>query len=238
MNKFESSPAEEAKTDHLALIEKIKSDPSYLPPYKETTALTYEQREDVHRSIYDHEIWNQEYVAALSNYIIERIGSLPLEARNKPIVILEAGAGTGRLIHFLEKQLQAYFETSSQTLNLQCIGVDNHSGYLKIPAVFPIENISYEEAAQLYQPDFVVASWPSCSWYDGPDSVQGYIAIGPPEVCNMLDFNQQDLVIAIEGFSKRQLTEVEQYQTSKDPYSMIFAYERVQEKAAEDVSQA
>jgi len=48
------------------------------------------------------EIWNEEYLEALSSYIASRLTPLLHANQGAPINVLEVGAGDGRLTHFLK----------------------------------------------------------------------------------------------------------------------------------------
>jgi len=72
-----------------------------------------------------------------------------------PCTILELGAGTGRLSHFLNLELQRML--SSECL-YELFAADD--GSWRMPYRFSIvETFDYREALRIYEPDMVLVSW-------------------------------------------------------------------------------
>lgn len=171
-------------------IERMKDNlknPSYLPNYKElkkyfsdvpehsTECKNWREFVDEDYKIY--EIYTQEFIEKFSNFLLEQIKELKKEGQ--PIIILEVGAGNGRLTHFLGDKLK---EMPSDLA--KCIAVD--SGESKIKEAFletTIEKIDYKEALKKYKPKIVISSWMPHNedWtadFRKEDSVEEYILIG------------------------------------------------------------
>mmetsp|Transcript_11824 Transcript_11824/g.15396 ORF Transcript_11824/g.15396 Transcript_11824/m.15396 type:complete len:167 (+) Transcript_11824:499-999(+) len=92
-----------------------------------------------------YEVFNREYISALSEYLVERHALLPSELHDRPIV--EVAAGSGRLSHFLNQC----------KLPVTVIATDDGSWTLNQP--FPVENLSHERAIAKYEPAIVICSW-------------------------------------------------------------------------------
>ena len=172
------------------------------------------------------DILNEEYIEALGNYLNRRIDQLGGTERNQ-IVILETGAGSGKLSHFLKERLQ---RKAAGKFNF--ISVDLGT---KVKQYFPIKQIDYREALKKFQPSIVITSWmPQEDWtrdYRKTASVQEYILIGNPENTGTystwgmgiidLGDNQSDYIreenpeYKREGFEDVLLKEVSQYQISR-----------------------
>lgn len=127
-----------------------------------------------------YEIWTKEYINAFGNYLAKRVEELG-GTEERPIVILEVGAGNGKLTHFLQEKMD---ELMPKRVKI----VASDSGDWKIPSVFPVDNISHSEALQKYQPAIVIFSW--MPWrYDctadfrAAKSVDEYILIGEASGC-------------------------------------------------------
>lgn len=121
------------------------------------------------------ELWTKEYIEAFSDYLIKRAEDLGGK-KEKPILILEVGAGNGKLTHFLREQFE-----KKKIENIKIIATD--SGEWKIKAHFPVEILDYKEALKKYKPDIVISSWMPVyeDWtkdFRNCQSVKEYILIG------------------------------------------------------------
>ena len=181
----------------LSALERLK-DPTYLPTRSElvSTFSTYIQKKygtDVSKYIADmerrltypdrfgqktltYEFLTQEYVDRFSEYLASRAAELNLNGR-KPIV-LETGAGLGRLTHFVGSKCANDF-------NMIATDSGEYSSKIGIQPPFSVDIISYKDALRKYNPDIVITSWmPSGQdWskdYRNHQSIKEYILIGPP----------------------------------------------------------
>jgi len=108
-----------------------------------------------------YELFSAEYISALSDYIKSRI--------NPSDLILEVGAGDGRLAHFLRER------------GLNVVAIDNFEW--EITPLFPVEELDYKEALKKYNPAIVICSWMPyfADWtpaFRNTRSVREYIIIG------------------------------------------------------------
>ena len=132
------------------------SNPSYLPVLSDVTnAFTDEDGRPQlaawfqfieQPSFVKHEILTQEYIGELAKYLKSRIISFPPD---RPIKILEIGAGDGRLSYFLQ-------QTLNNPEHFQFIASDISPVQL-IP--FPVETSDYQASLAKHQPDLVLCSW-------------------------------------------------------------------------------
>ncbi len=124
------------------------------------------------------ELLNTEFIDGLSGYlqtIGERFG-----VTDRPLTVLEVGAGNGRLAHFLKERLDKN--------KVSYIATD--PGFWGYDNIFPsdsVEKLDYEHALKAYKPDVVIASWMvyRADWtqdFRDTDSVQEYLLIGEPRV--------------------------------------------------------
>ena len=121
------------------------------------------------------EVLTEEFVQALSLYLSQRIESLGGTEEN-PVVILEVGAGNGRLTHFLQQKLDGQVKGS-----VKVIATD--SGTLDLKTNFPVEKIDQKDALQKYKPQIVICSWMPegedfTKDFRNTSSVQEYVLIG------------------------------------------------------------
>lgn len=101
-----------------------------------------------------YELLNEEYLNALADYFVERIRELGA-TKDKPLVILEIGAGDGRLSHFLQKKID---EKSPGLVKI----IASDSGDWEKGGVkprFPVENLRHDEAIKKFSPEIVICSW-------------------------------------------------------------------------------
>lgn len=126
-----------------------------------------------------YEIWTKEYIDAFGNYLAQRVDSLGGN-KNNPTMILEVGAGNGRLTHFLQEKLNELIPGK-----VKIVATD--SGDWKIKPTFSVENISHQEALKKYQPQIVLFSWMPPDYdctkeFRATDSVEEYVLIGEAEI--------------------------------------------------------
>jgi len=169
-------PERELTPDELR--EKLR-DPNFLPNHEQITkAFTnWEQwREfcfDKEKPVF--EFFNEEYLSAFADYFVGKIQEHGA-SEERPLVILEIGAGNGRLSHFLQQKLEE--RAPGQT---KVVATD--SGAWTLKSDFPVEQLKHDEAMEKLSPDIVVFSWmpyqeDSSRNIRKFDSVQEYILIG------------------------------------------------------------
>jgi len=121
------------------------------------------------------EIWTKEYIHAFGSYLAQRVEELGGTEEN-PTVILEVGAGNGRLTHFLQEKMNELVPGKVKV-------VASDSGGWKIPPTFLVENVPHNEALAKHKPKIVIFSWMPYQ-YDctadirAAESVDEYILIG------------------------------------------------------------
>ncbi len=177
MHSIETIPLKKSKAE---LLKSKLEDPTYLPSEQEIIEVIKSDDEN-RTNEFDKltrdkinpifELFNKEYMHDLGSYLSKRIKELGITNR-KPI-ILEVGAGNGKLSYFLGKEMGNAAEI---------IAVD--SGAWKLGAPFPVEHMDHQQALEKYKPDIVLFSWMPYK-YDCTDdfrkcpSVKEYILIGP-----------------------------------------------------------
>ena len=157
-------PENEMAKNPSELAEKMK-DPRYLPSRDEiSNAFDDSTKEDFNdfcdkNNIY--EFFNQEYVASLSNYLVRSIekaqGSIYLK-EIRPIVILEAGAGNGKLTYHLQQKMK---EMGLREDQVKFIATDDKSwddGRIGEQAM-AVEDLDVDQAIKKYHPDIAIFSW-------------------------------------------------------------------------------
>lgn len=188
-NLLSQEAEQERKFSSEEIREKLR-DPSFLPSFGELTkhlgsfrgSPPYESAEwkEWHKLVADKErpifeFWTKEYVNALGTYLARRVEELAGTEEN-PTVILEVGAGNGRLTYFLQEKL-------SELIPGKFKAVATDSGRWKIPPAFPVENIPHDKALARHKPKIVIFSWmPYKTDYTADfrfaQSVDEYILIG------------------------------------------------------------
>lgn len=210
-------PWEKPKWPHTPLIERIKHriamvNPAYLPKY-----------EDVYKAFFNHddfirfcfnknkptyEILTQEYIHKFANYLVETS-----KQYDKPMTILEVGAGNGRLTHFVQEELQKQGVT-----DITLIATD--SGKNKIPKNFPVETVDYEGALKKYNPTIVISSWMPMGFdmskaIRNTQSVQEYILIGEPATSGKEKETWKRSVYEKDGFAMKMMKDLMRLQISR-----------------------
>lgn len=225
------------------LKEKLQ-DPHYLPT-REEIFHTFKSLEEWRAFCNDEkhlifEALNQEYLDALSDYFLQRAKDFGA-TENKPLIILEVGAGDGRLTYFLQQKIK------EQELNkIKIIATNLNSKQWQIAPVFSVENINQKNALQKYQPKIVICSWmpPGKDWtkdFRAVDSVKEYILIGETDsnCCghrwltwgNAL-YSKKNPLYKDEGFeridlkeiSKKQICKTDMWKLEEDGYNFTHSH--------------
>jgi hypothetical protein len=123
------------------------------------------------------EIWSEEYIDAFGEYLAGRAQEMGA-TKDKPLRVLEVGAGDGRLTYFLRQRLA---ERAPDLVSV--IATDLKSWRGITPVIDDIETASCEEAVKKYEPQIVIWSWPPpgvdhTSEIRRTESVEEYIIIG------------------------------------------------------------
>jgi len=166
----------------MELREKMH-DPNFLPSHEEISRAFPYTKEGVDswkEYCFDKEnpvfeLLNKEFIKSFGDYLSERVEALGGSEQN-PVVILEVGAGNGRLTHFLRQYLDVKLSGK-----IKMIASD--SGEWKLKSNFPVEAIGHEEALKQYNPQIVIFSWmPYQEDYTddfrATESVEEYLLIG------------------------------------------------------------
>lgn len=197
-----------------------------LPNYEDTAVLDYAQKTDFHLHTKEHEILNKEFISKLTDHLVELVRH-ELTDSNK-VRLLEICAGSGRLLHFLKKELLARLP-DKDVEKIIFKAVDDQSGSLNIKPVYEVEKEEFGKTYDEFQPDIVIVSWPGSTggfrnWFETPASTKAIVVIGPGDVCVGGDYEEPDGWMKIEGFDKKELLDVETVQVSKDPHSKVILY--------------
>lgn len=173
------------------LLEKLKN-PSYLPTSKDIfNAFSFGKIDDSFKNelfklCFDEknpifEFLNEEFLNSLGDYLSKRVESFGA-TKDRPITILEVGAGNGRLSHFLQQKLKERISREE----IKIIVTD--SGEAGIRPIFSVEKLNHKEALEKYKPQIVICSWmpPGIDFsadFRSTKSLREYILIGEPVVC-------------------------------------------------------
>ena len=122
-----------------------------------------------------YELLNEEHLESLSDYLVERMNSIGASIE-KPVTILEIGAGNGRLSHFLEEKLDRKAFGKAKV-------VATDSGEWGLRTNFPVEQLEHKQALEEYNPDIVICSWMPylkdfTADFRATSSVKEYILVG------------------------------------------------------------
>ena len=160
------------------------------------------------------EIWNSDYLDLFSKYL----------ASVKPKVIVEVGAGNGKLSHNLRQRLP----------EVKIVATDDASW--NIEPVFAVENVEIVEALDKYCPDVVISSWMPYQhdWtplFRACKSVKEYILIGETDsgCCGSEEtwgYSENGTAsYKQEGFIRKDLEELERLQVCRTDH-LCFEYGR------------
>ncbi|HSX24709.1 MAG TPA: hypothetical protein VLG69_01960, partial [Candidatus Andersenbacteria bacterium] len=187
------------------------------------------------------EFWNKEHIQALGSYLAVRAQELGA-TEERPIRILEVGAGSGKFNNFLWKELIA------KDVKAKLIPTDSMDW--NIEPSFPVIKMNAKEALGKFAPDIVISSWMpnGKDWtYDmrQQESVREYILIGDEEMCgsaietwgrpnyDLPDKEREEEIKRVEsepspwekdGFSMKYLREISKFQLCRvdiGPYEDI-----------------
>lgn len=167
-------------------------DPAFLPTFSELVR-AFSPGEGPQRYYWDDycessgawEILTEEFIGALGDHLLtsaEKYGASP----EKPLVVLEVGAGNGRLTHFLgeflDKKAPGVFAA---------IATDNGEAEEAKP-VFPVDIIDFQDALIKYQPGVVISSWMIgfedwTPYFRSTKSLREYVLIGYPDYCGRVE---------------------------------------------------
>jgi hypothetical protein len=120
---------------------------------------------------------NDEHVNAFGNYLGTRIDELG-GTEDDPTILIEVGAGNGRLSHFIREKLN-----TTHKGKFKLIATDDTSW--DIANQFPVMKIDYTDAINLYKPAIIISSWMPYSqdWtkiFRKLPNTKEYILIGEP----------------------------------------------------------
>jgi hypothetical protein len=191
--KIPEEPMEEVEKEEELTPEEIREkleDPFYLPTREEIFKAFYEEAWERWYEFCNKEddpvfeFWNKEYIDAFSEYLIQRAKEFQ-STKEKPLQILEVGAGNGKLTHFLKEQFE------KKKIENIVIRATDSGEWMKpregisqiITPHFPVEILDYKEALEKYKPDVVICSWMPYEedWtadFRATDSLKEYILIG------------------------------------------------------------
>lgn len=126
--------------------------------------------------------------------------------------VVEVGAGSGRLCHFLTKELATRDAQSTGGVRVRVVATDDMSE--RVPVQFPVERCSVQDAIAAMSPLIVIAQWMPLGedWtavFRQCPTVQEYLLIGPPEVTGNVE---KTWTVDFEGWEKIELLEVGKWQ--------------------------
>ncbi len=147
-------PAEQARIFDLDVLPTRDEIAEAFGPQTFEEAFDSETRTDLHYGRQDagqFEVLNAEFVNELAAYLAARVRAIR-SGEASATTILEVGAGTGKLSHFLKKSARLLVNES-----LEIVATD--SGGWELGAHHPVELMGHDEALDRYRPDIVIASW-------------------------------------------------------------------------------
>ncbi|MBP7807179.1 hypothetical protein KA047_01645 [Candidatus Saccharibacteria bacterium] len=197
----------EIPTDLSAFFE----DPFYLPTYDDVV-----ERFNDHDGMWGYlgaqmgaqgmffcEYYTREYIEGLAEHLMQRADA------NQETIVLEVGAGAGRLSRFLGGAITHP--------NVTIIPTDLSDGRM-----YPgVEAIDYKQALQKYEPSVVLSAWMpfQSDWtavFRQTPSVMEYVLIGEagPGSASGTDATWDSIMLAADGFTMNQLSSLARYQLS------------------------
>ncbi len=195
------------------LLEKLE-DTSYLPTRGEIIeafgAHANELLTFCHEN-YIFEFWNREYIQALAEYINTRKATIKAKGE---MVVLEIGAGNGKLTHYLNK-----FTND----DIRVMAIDSGEWGLD-ENIFPVEKFSHKEAIKKYQPDLVICSWMPRGIDLTPDFPSEYILIGIPDYCATREV--WDRGVILENLRKLQICRTDMIGLPVPSNSVTMSFEK------------
>lgn len=161
-----------------------------------------------------HELLTQEFIEALSEHYSELIVKHMIDHPDEPFVLLEVGAGDGRLTGFIRAELMLRFGDK-----VVVVATDKKSN--GVSEEFPVENMDYKDALDKYKPNAVIVSWMPCKdwtkdFRDPKRNIQEYIHIGEPEagMSGTMETWDDDIIEA-DNFSRELLVDATEAQISR-----------------------
>lgn len=181
------------------------------------------------------ELFTMEFVNLLAEYLSQRVEAY-YAMQKQQVLILEIGAGDGRLTHFLRLRLYTLIPGK-----VQIVATD--SGLWKsIRPVFPVESLDYRKALKIYQPGIVLCSWMMYQrdWtaaIRAIPSVNEYVLIGemdegccghPYRTWGLSSFRDREIsdkkdgnftpLYEMNGFQRYNLDEISRYQICRSDW--------------------
>ena len=158
---------------HEEIAQAFESKGSYLEKYLDWNKF----RVRIVQELSTAELLNEEFLEALGDYLSQRAKEFGA-TENEPLIILEVGAGNGRLTHFLQQKLEERMPGK-----IKVIATD--SGEKGIKTTFPVQPLEQKAALKAYKPKIVICSWMPIDkdWtadFRATDNVEEYILIGEP----------------------------------------------------------
>ncbi|MBI3255803.1 MAG: hypothetical protein HYZ63_02430 [Candidatus Andersenbacteria bacterium] len=257
MKHFEGQPAKSLSSPevrHQELGKKLH-DPAYLPSLKELKDyFDYQWHEGdkdgwynylgkewerfskdgiKHHEKVRYEVLTREHIQGLGKYIANRAAEYKA-SEEKPLKVLEVGAGDGRLTHFLSQELPG---------SVDVVATDSFSN--EIVSDFPVDIVrddkhnsdplsSIRKAIEKYQPDLIISCWMRngsdwTSTFRQYPFVKEYIIIGGRELCGRLwetwgeidyyadkkDRPQGEPPFKKDGFEEKYLANLNQFQVCR-----------------------
>ncbi len=197
----------------------LNSLPFGSPEHQEWENLCFDKKEA------PFEFWTKEYVEKLADYLRTRVEVTPSD---KPLTVLELGAGSGKLSYGLQERLNEKIPGK-----VIIIPTDSGEGMerMEITAKHPMEHKSYKEAIKDHsEADIVILSWPP----NGEDwtgdiraaaNVKEYVVIGAPDggagdywrTWGIAETHTTEKPpYEADGFEKVSLTDVQKFQISRE----------------------
>ncbi|PIR68209.1 hypothetical protein COU49_02605 [Candidatus Nomurabacteria bacterium CG10_big_fil_rev_8_21_14_0_10_35_16] len=244
MNSFEQLNIHPENNLNVKTMQEKMRDPNFLPKYKEIEVYVKDANRHIEKRYKEwldffrgnpekqiYEVWTEEYIEAFGNYLVQRVRDLGGSERS-PIIILEVGAGNGRLTHFLQERLERLIPGQVKIIASDPGTSDSWKD--KIDHDFPVENLSQQEALKKYKPQIVIGSWMPygddfTDDFRKTSSVEEYILIGP-EHCTGNSWktwgnptnSEEDRELfppyELDNFKKRRLEDLSELQIS----SLVF----------------
>lgn len=203
--------------ERLAALEFVSKldDPLYLPSREELISAFKILRLDAWHNFqfahpYLQEILTIEYVNALTDYLVKRLETYSSQNKEKPLYIVELGAGNGRLSYFIRENLKSRgLDNDIQIVATDIMPWDDNSNTFPVELPNSTDGQTYlgtdaedlttasradssndfnTEVLEKYKPTMVILSWPARNIditvaARRCESVQEYIIIGDDEAC-------------------------------------------------------
>lgn len=207
----------------LAEVDSLRESPRYYPEL-----LRWREKNT------QFELFTREFIAAFSEYLAARVSQISGEVR-EPVRLLEVGAGTGRLSHFVRGQLRVHLPDIEYSLT----ATDN--GSWKIEPEFDVRKMEVSAAIKAYKPHIAISSWmPMGKDWTGTfracSDLREYVLIGKPDLCGTegtfgRERGEPAPGYLKDGFQKRTLRELHELQRcvldmSGESGSQIVAFRR------------